>query len=306
MVAKFYSGGWVPSYDESFSPADPVKMFALGHRMVFGYAGTQSSKNMTVARIASRRAAGLGIGALFESTEGRALTAGATGGSRDAVATRNAWHVLGYPAACPIIFALDKNVSLSQIKGPVANYMHGAAGAFPQGVLPWLYGENDAIEWLFAQGLIGGGFQSAAWAWGDPAKPITTAAHAAHAAVLQERNSVNVAGGNVDLGHTRSDAPFWWPTSTPPSRPTPPGPAPIRPGSRVLRYVPGQPQMRGDDVAALQRFLKPDDAPASWVDGQYGPATAERVSWYEGMRGIHQEKPYGVAGPQVWAATGLH
>lgn len=63
--------------------------------------------------------------------------------------------------------------------------------------------------------------------------------------------------------------------------------------------------MAGTDVKALQEFIKPASQPPSWCDGIYGPSTAERVSWYEGMRGIGQEVPYGICGPQVWANTGL-
>jgi lysozyme len=73
------------------------------------------------------------------------------------------------------------------------------------------------------------------------------------------------------------------------------------PGSRVLQYVPGKPMIKGTDVQFLQRFLLPVTEPESWADGIYGPLTAERVTWYEQMRGMKSiEHPYGIAGPEVW------
>ncbi|MGH3300960.1 MAG: peptidoglycan-binding domain-containing protein [Streptosporangiaceae bacterium] len=76
-------------------------------------------------------------------------------------------------------------------------------------------------------------------------------------------------------------------------------------GSRTLQFLEGRPAavwMRGTDVLFLQTFIgapAPGQPPLE-KDGVYGPLTGEAVSWYEGMRKIMQEKPYGVAGPEVW------
>jgi hypothetical protein len=88
-------------------------------------------------------------------------------------------------------------------------------------------------------------------------------------------------------------------TSTPP----PPPSGSHAPGTRVLRYVPGHADMTGEDVRFVQRFI--GSAHCGAADGDYGPNTARGVSWYEGMRGIKRESPYGEVGPQVFANMGV-
>jgi hypothetical protein len=122
-----------------------------------------------------------------------------------------------------------------------------------------------------------------------------------------------VPGTSVTLRYAEADidvAKATWANGFLPGAPKPapnPAPTPGLPvyadGSRVLEYLVGKPAatwMRGTDVLALQKFLG-----SLGSDGIYGPLTAERVSWYEGIRGIPQEKPYGIAGPEVWKNTGL-
>lgn len=77
-----------------------------------------------------------------------------------------------------------------------------------------------------------------------------------------------------------------------PTAPAPPGeikygkPGRHQPGTRTLRLG-----SAGTDVAFLQRWLDLPD------DGLFGPATHNRVQWYQRMRGITVD---GVVGPQTW------
>lgn len=120
---------------------------------------------------------------------------------------------------------------------------------------------------------------------------------------------VHISGKHGSVGYTTHTGTGYDPSaemSTPTfylggtSIPIPPPPPTYdhTPGTRVLRYIKGN-LMYGDDVLFVQRFL--GCTPDKW----YGPITARRVSWYEGMRGIRREVPYGIAGPQVFSNMGV-
>ena len=64
-----------------------------------------------------------------------------------------------------------------------------------------------------------------------------------------------------------------------------------KPGSRTLKKG-----MTGEDVGYLQRWLGVKD------DGDFGPATEERVRWYQGMRDLTVD---GVVGSRTWAEMGV-
>lgn len=140
------------------------------------------------------------------------------------------------------------------------------------------------------------------WAYcqfGDPMSNPST---------LVPGTSVTLAQANADIDVATEAWAVHFIAAKAPVSPAAPSLPVYAAGSRELAYTPGTPgsaMMRGTDVQELQRFIKPAVQPASWCDGAYGPLTAERVCWYEGMRGIRVESPYGIAGPQVWANTGL-
>lgn len=63
-------------------------------------------------------------------------------------------------------------------------------------------------------------------------------------------------------------------------------PVKARPGTRTIRLG-----SAGTDVAFLQRWLDLPD------DGLFGPATHNRVQWYQRMRGLTVD---GIVGPKTW------
>lgn len=89
----------------------------------------------------------------------------------------------------------------------------------------------------------------------------------------------------------------------PPAVPPKPIPRPVtvyKVGTRVLKYVPGQPLMRGDDVEFVQRFVGKNHM--GKPDGIAGPNFRSGVAWYQKMRGI---KADGVVGRDTWRQMGI-
>jgi putative peptidoglycan binding protein len=71
-------------------------------------------------------------------------------------------------------------------------------------------------------------------------------------------------------------------------------------GSRVLKYVPGQAVLRGDDVAYVQRYI--GAAKAGPADGIAGAKFRAAVIWYQKLRGLNAD---GVVGSATWRAMGV-
>jgi peptidoglycan hydrolase-like protein with peptidoglycan-binding domain len=81
-------------------------------------------------------------------------------------------------------------------------------------------------------------------------------------------------------------------------------PAPVppvydhKPGSRVLKLT--RPQMTGDDVKFVQRWIGPGHCGPA--DGVYGPGTVSGVRWYQRLRGIAVD---GECGPATFRQMGV-
>jgi peptidoglycan hydrolase-like protein with peptidoglycan-binding domain len=83
-----------------------------------------------------------------------------------------------------------------------------------------------------------------------------------------------------------------------PVPPAPPTSTTHRPGSRVLKLT--SPQMTGDDVRFVQKWIGPERAGVA--DGIYGPGTVAGVKWYQRLRGIGDD---GEVGSRTWAQMGI-
>lgn len=87
------------------------------------------------------------------------------------------------------------------------------------------------------------------------------------------------------------------PTPVPaPTKPT--TPVDHAPGSRALRLT--KPNMQGDDVKFVQRWIGP--ARAGAPDGVYGPRTESAVRWYQKLRSITVD---GICGVETFRQMGI-
>ena len=117
--------------DYSFNRPDPARIAAAGYVGALRYLSHDPSKNLTPAEADALHAAGLSIGLVWETTAGRA-TQGAAAGAADVAAAEGQARALGYPAGCPIFYAVDVDVPASYVTG----YFQGvtASATYPVGV----------------------------------------------------------------------------------------------------------------------------------------------------------------------------
>jgi len=174
-------------------------------------------------------------------------------------------------------------------------------GAHAQATVNWLLRFTDDLEYIIHNRVIW--TRSTGW---KPRKYTGSDPHTTHVHASGRHGNVGYSSHTGTGYSTVAEAttPAGSPCSSTGVTPKPPVKKPPlhSAGSRVLAYVTNVPALVGPDVLFLQTFLgfKGKDA-----DSKYGPNTAKRVSWYEGMRGIHREVPYGVAGKEVWENIGV-
>jgi murein L,D-transpeptidase YcbB/YkuD len=117
------------------------------------------------------------------------------------------------------------------------------------------------------------------------------------ASILQFSSRGRVAGQDVDVDAFRGSLNDLRNLTRPGAAP----PAPTAPGwpGRYLRYTPGKPLMRGDDVRSWQAQMQA----RGWrleVDGLYGPASATACRRFQAEKHLGTD---GVVGPVTWAAA---
>jgi hypothetical protein len=211
---------WVPIFDAAGSqfPTNPQACWDDGFRAIAGYVNQGSWKSFTPAMKAKwlTSAHPFGFAPMYE-VKGTEPVLSPTVGSAHALAARKGARALGIPDDVAIAYAMDTNVSMTQVKGPIAKYFE-LVGKYDT-ALPIAYIENDGAEWLAAQGLIAGGFIPAAYSWNNPPVLITPANAASSALWTQEHNGRPIHGGTVDVGNIRTTAPIWWPSSSAGSAP---------------------------------------------------------------------------------------
>lgn len=201
---------WLPIFDTANAWPDPAAMWARGFRVFAAYAGSQSWKAVNSARLNQWRTVShpFATAPMFESSGDEPINSPGSG-TAHARAARAAWRGLGCPDSAAIAYAVDRDVTLAQIKGNVAKYFELVGKA--DTTLPIAYLENDGAEWLHERGLIAGGFIPAAYSWGDPAVLMTPGNAPSWVLWTQEHNATVEDGAQVDIGHIRTTAPIWWP-----------------------------------------------------------------------------------------------
>lgn len=134
---------------------------AIGVMRYVNYPGA-GGKGLTASELAALHAEGLGVGVVYESTEGRALE-GAMAGEWDANVARNVMAQMDWPLDRPIYFAVDTDVAPALY--PSIDAYFGACcdvlGVERVGV----YGEADLLDHLHDAGLAAWFWQAAAPAW---------------------------------------------------------------------------------------------------------------------------------------------
>ena len=217
---------WVRSWDDSFQPV-PIsrlrEMYAAGYRVWCRYVGPGSSgKHWTKAQIDAWFACGpdTGVGMLAEGVGDEPLYNPGVGDDHGRAA-RAAIKALGLdPDKVLCSPAVDRNVSKAQTLGAVADYMRGWITGYGSEPVPYIEVENGGR--LVDAHLSAGTFVPAAYSWNESGKLVTPANAPAHVVQTQERNGVKLAGGVLDIGHIRTDAPhvYWNPASRSGSAPT--------------------------------------------------------------------------------------
>lgn len=175
-------------YAWGFSSSLPKALAQAGAKFVVRYLGT-SSKCLTASETASLRAAGIGIGLVYETT-GATFTGGLAAGQKDGAAAMAAAQKLGVPDGTPIFFAIDTDTS---DYATVKNYLTGCQ----QGSGPYaarLYAGFHVIE------AVGGTGHWQTYAWSGTNI-------SAHAGLYQYHNGVTVGGVSMDNDRTLTGGP---------------------------------------------------------------------------------------------------
>jgi hypothetical protein len=194
---------WVADY--SWARPDPHWLRSAGCIGVMRYLGPGGGgRDLTGDERRRLHDAGLGIGLVWETTTTAAL-AGWQAGAHDFAAANRFADAQGYPDDMPIFFAVDTDVSLVQVRGPVADTFHGAlSNGNLRPCRP--YGEHDVLDILCGQlKLMPCGWQCYAWSGGR---------QSAHRCLFQRYPAV--LGGTVDhneVGPHPVDF-LWHPTNT--------------------------------------------------------------------------------------------
>lgn len=179
----------ISGLDEAWAKADPAAAYAAGYRFVVGYVSQDTTgKNLSSTDVAALHSAGLDVGLVYEFATSAAL-GGAVRGRSDAWVAVDHAKTLGAPAGTCLYFAIDFNVTASQLDTALA-YLQGAESVVrAAGYRIGVYGGYSLCAYLVGRwsGLL---WQTYAWSAGQwcPA-----------AVLRQVRNGVHVAGADVDV-----------------------------------------------------------------------------------------------------------
>ena len=274
--------------DYAWAHPAPAAVKADGYGFVLRYLSTDPAKNLTPAEVKGLHDAGLSVGVVWETAAQRALD-GEAAGQADAHAAEAQADALGYPAGCPIFYAVDFGATGAQMP-TVEAYFAGirAMARRPVGV----YGSAAVVEAVLAVGAAEFAWQTCAWS----GTGVSTRAH-----LYQRLHPTRAAISGTDEDVLLQPVPLWDPAAlvvdpvvfVPPKPPTPaparpPAPAhPIQNGGLVvdvidLTHADTHP-VTGPGVKPMQRLL------GVVADGSAGPVTKRAL-------GAAQRRMFGPAG----------
>lgn len=175
--------------DFSWARPGGAAIRAAGYQFVVRYVPYlgDGGKGLTAAEVADYRANGLGLGLVFEQTDGR-IFEGYNAGGQDALTSSVAATRLGFPGDQIIFFACDKDTTAATVEA-IRPYLQGAIDVIGLERVG-IYGEFDVIEFCLANHLASCFWQTYAWSGG--------AVHASRD-LYQYLNGQEVGGGAVDL-----------------------------------------------------------------------------------------------------------
>jgi hypothetical protein len=160
-----------------------------------------SWKSLTVAEVASIKAAGLQILSVFERTADR-TKGGATTGSADGKLAYGHARTIGQPLGSAIYFAVDydaQQVDYDRIEA----YLRAAAIEIP-GYKLGVYGSFYVIEEMHKRDVCSYYWQTVAWSRRNISK---------HANVFQRQIDISQNGIGIDLNEQYSEAGLWGQTT---------------------------------------------------------------------------------------------
>lgn len=150
-------------FADCYGPPDIAQVRADGFGGLVRYTSHQAGKCITVTEAQQERAAGLELLLVFEDSATNAL-GGYPQGTTDARFANSVADSVGYPAGCPIFYAVDFPATPNQIP-TVEDYFAGvlAVRARPSGV----YGGITTVNTVMAAGLATYAWQTLAWSNGE-------------------------------------------------------------------------------------------------------------------------------------------
>jgi hypothetical protein len=279
--------------DYSWARPAPQLIAQYGYVGAMRYLSQEPGKNLSPGERDALFAAGLAVGLVWETTAARSL-GGWSAGVADAGEANQQADGLSWPGDRPIYYAVDIDTGP---EGAVTGYFQGAAsvGGRPVGA----YGTYRVIEGLVGGGIVGWGWQCAAWSgdgWGTGGS-IEGRRVSAHARLYQR--AVPVLGGTCDANDVlQPDWGGWFPAADPEVL------ADIRRRIDEAATQVLQEGDQGEPVAWAQILLNKKLGATLETDGVFGPYTAAAVRAFQANLQHYFHDPGiavdGIIGPQTW------
>ncbi len=237
--------------DYSDARPSPAAIKAAGYIAVLRYLSPFPQKNLSPAERDALFAAGLGILLVWESTANRA-TADQAAGAQDAAWANNMADTLGYPADCPIFYAVDTDVQWPQ----VAPYFEGARSVARRPVK--VYGSAAICGGAATAGYGADQWQTCAWSG------TTISQNAAIYQRLGPTLTIPNEQGQYDEDVILKPVALWA-QSSPPFPPSPPSPSPQEPDMTPFAVVDSDGALHVFARSAANHLVEYVRAPAGWA-----------------------------------------